>query len=108
MRKSIALMFVAAFAAVSLTAFEAQAGTPRVDRRQAHQSQRIREGVRSGQLTRGETRHLLRGQAHVRRMERRAKADGVVTPGERARLRQAQRVQSRHIARARHNGLNRF
>jgi len=108
MKKSIAIVFITALAAVSLTALEVQAGTPRVDRRQANQTERIRDGVRSGQLTRGETRRLVRGQAHVRRMEHRAKADGVVTPGERARLRQAQRVQSRHIARARHNGLQRF
>lgn len=108
MKKSVAMLFVAAFAALGLSAFDAQAGTPRIDRRESNQAQRIRAGVQSGQLTRAETRRLVRGQAHVHRMERRAKADGHVSPGERARIRQAQRVQSRHIARARHNGLQRF
>lgn len=108
MRRTLSLLIVAALATLAFAVSSAHAGTPRVDRRQSHQAERIREGVRSGQLTRAETRGLVRGQAHVRRMERRAKADGVVTPRERARLTQAQNVQSRRIARARHNGLQRF
>lgn len=74
------LLLVAAFAALATTVAAAGTYTPRVDRREARQSERIREGVRSGELTRGETRQLVRGQRHVHRMEARAKADGVVTP----------------------------
>ncbi|MBK7367705.1 MAG: hypothetical protein IPJ04_07245 [Candidatus Eisenbacteria bacterium] len=85
----------------------ANAATPRVDRREARQTERIREGVRSGELTRGETRHLVRGQARVHRMEARAKADGVVTPGERRKLAHAQNHQSRRIARLKHNDRTR-
>ena len=101
------LLLVAAFATVTATIASAHGATPRVDRREARQSERIREGVRSGELTRGETRQLVRGQVHVHRMEARAKADGVVTPGERRRLAHAQNHESRRIARLKHNDRTR-
>lgn len=101
------LLLVAAFAALATTVAAAGTYTPRVDRREARQGERIREGVRSGELTRRETRTLVRGQAHVHRMEARAKSDGVVTPRERAKLNHAQNVQSRHIARLKHNDRTR-
>jgi len=77
--------------------------TPRVDRREARQHARIRQGVESGRLTPGEAARLHMGQAHVRRMEYRAKADGVVTPRERVRLNRAENHQSRRIYRLKHN-----
>lgn len=98
------LMVAAALALFTSSLAAAHSVTPRVDRRQAHQRTRIVQGVRSGELTRGELRQLRVGQAHVRRMERRARADGVVTPGERVRLSRAQARQSRQIARFKHNG----
>ncbi len=52
------LLLVAAFATVTATVASAHGATPRVDRREARQSERIRDGVRSGELTRGETRQL--------------------------------------------------
>lgn len=97
------LVLIAAFAALSSVAASADPATPRVDRREARQHQRITQGVRSGELTRGEARHLRAGQAHLRRMECRAKADGVVNARERARLTHAQNRQSHHIARLKHN-----
>ncbi len=81
--------------------------TPRIDRREVRQHQRIRQGVRSGELTRGEHARLAAGQRHVHRMERRAKADGVVTPRERRRITHAQNVQSRRIYRLKHNDRTR-
>jgi hypothetical protein len=81
----------------------AQTATPRVDRREVRQQQRIRQGVRSGQLTPHETARLERGQRHINRMERRAKANGVVTPAERRHLARAQNHQSREIYRLKHN-----
>ncbi len=107
MKKLVSLMLVATFAMVAGSAAVADAGTPSVDRREANQAERIRDGVRSDQLTRAETRRLVRGQARVHRLERRAKADGVVTAHERARLARAQNVQSREIARLRHNDRDR-
>ena len=108
MKHVITLVLVAALAAVTVdVASAACAATPRIDRREAWQHGRIREGVRSGELTRGEAMRLRAGQAHVRAMEYRAKSDGVVTPGERARITRTQNRQSRHIYRMKHNGLER-
>jgi hypothetical protein len=79
----------------------------RYDRRQAHQKERIKQGVRSGELTRRETGGLVRGQVRVNRMERRAEADGKVTRKERLRLERAQNKQSRRIFRKKHNRRSR-
>lgn len=97
------LVLVAAFAALSSVVASAHTVNPRIDRREARQQHRIVQGVRSGELTRPEARRLRAGQRHVHRMERRAKADGIMTPRERARIGHAQNVQSRHIARLKHN-----
>lgn len=95
-----------AIAATLLTATIASANTatPRIDRREARQGERIRQGVRSGELNRGEARSLRAGQVHVHRMERRAKSDGFVSARERAHITRAQNRQSRHIWRLKHNG----
>lgn len=101
------LTLVMAAAMLTATIASAHPNTPRVDRREARQSMRIRQGVRSGELTRGEARSLRAGQRHVHRMERRAKSDGHVSARERARLNHAQNRQSRHIWRLKHNGRSR-
>jgi hypothetical protein len=98
------LMLTAAIAALSATIASAHAMTPRIDRREARQHARIEQGVRSGALTRGETRRLVVGQRHVHRMERVAKADGFVSARERARIGHAQNRESRRIHRLEHNG----
>jgi hypothetical protein len=77
--------------------------TPALDRREANQAGRIRQGVRSGELTRPETRRLLNGQVELRRDERRAKADGEVTRRERAALQHEANQQSRRIYRQKHD-----
>ncbi len=106
MQKS--MLALALFGALSLPAF-AQApakdptATPGIDKRQAIQQQRIDQGVKSGQLTPRETSRLEKGQARVERMKERAKADGVVTTKERERIQHAQDVQSRQIAREKHD-----
>ncbi|MDP2706200.1 MAG: hypothetical protein Q8O70_01655 [Burkholderiales bacterium] len=93
-----AMLFIGALALPAL----AQT-TPGIDKRQANQEKRIQQGVQSGQLTGKEAARLEKGQARIERTEQRAKADGVVTKKERARMQHQQNVQSRHIARAKHN-----
>ena len=88
--------------AVALTA-PVFAGTPR----QAHQRERIGNGVQNGELTMRETRRLAAGQVHLNRVERRAKADGVVTRRERAHLQHEANQQSRRIYRQKHDGQDR-
>ena len=97
------LFAVAALAALTALTAEAQTLTPRIDRREVWQHERIRQGVRSGELTRGEASRLRAGQRHVDRLERRAEFNGVVTPRERFRMDRAQDRQSRRIWRLKHN-----
>jgi len=88
------------FAAIA----SAQTATPRIDAREMRQQFRIREGVRSGELTRGETMRLRAGEGRIHRMEYRAKADGRVSGWERHRMNRALNRESRMIYRFKHNG----
>ncbi|MGB8328284.1 MAG: hypothetical protein WCE48_12000 [Steroidobacteraceae bacterium] len=83
------------------------AGTPVLDRREHNQRMRIEQGVRSGELTRAETRRLVAGQRELRRDERAAKGDGIVNARERARLQHEADIQSRRIYRQKHDAQTR-
>lgn len=108
MSKRMILPSIAAVAMSILMSGAAFAdGTPRLDQREQNQRQRVGQGVRSGELTRPETRRLVKGQVHVRRLEGRAKADADVTKRERVRLEHAADVQSRRILRQKHDGQDR-
>lgn len=100
--KFASTLLVAVLAAFALPVL-AQTNTPTIDQRQANQQQRIDQGVKSGQLTGKEAARLEKGQEHVQKVEDKAKADGVVTKKERARIQHAEDVQSRHIAREKHD-----
>ena len=92
---------------VTLLSIAAVAGADpvmrRADRREVRQDRRIEQGVKSGALTRGETRRLVRGQSRVNRIEARDQRDGVVTMHERRHLQRVQNHQSRLIHRLKHN-----
>jgi uncharacterized membrane protein YebE (DUF533 family) len=79
------------------------AKTPRITKKQVHQQERIKRGVKSGQLTKDETRKLEGEQAKIRNEKQAAKSDGNVTPQERRKIRHDQRKASRDIYRAKHN-----
>jgi hypothetical protein len=81
--------------------------TPTVNRRQNRQHRRIRQGVRSGQLTRAEAARLRREQARIAAQKRAARRNGRVSPAERARLRREQNRANRRIYRAKHNNRRR-
>ena len=68
-----------------------------------NERQRIEQGVKSGELTRNETRNLISGERDIHRDIRAAKADGVVTRRERKHIRRDERKESRRICRSRHN-----
>jgi len=57
-----------------------------IDQRQQNQKARIRQGVKSGELTRNETRRLVKEEARIRTAERKAKADGEITRKEARKL----------------------
>ena len=98
---------IAIAAAALMVAGPILAGTPGLDRREHHQAQRIRQGVKSGELTRPESRRLIRGEYRLRANEAIAKSDGVVTARERARLQHEANVESRRIYRQKHDEQDR-
>lgn len=100
--KTIAV--IAALFTVAISSAHAEQGGSRADRREARQDARIEQGVQSGQLTEKEAAKLQKGQAHVDRLEDKAMADGTVTEKESKRIEHAQDVQSRRIAREKHDG----
>jgi uncharacterized protein (DUF3084 family) len=61
---------------------------PGVNARQHHQAERIKQGVRSGELTRSETRDLMQEHREIRAQERAYKSDGVMTREERKDMHQ--------------------
>ena len=80
---------------------------PGVNAHQHHQQHRIQQGVRSGELTRTETRELRTEQKQIRQMERDYKSDGVLTRPERKELHQAQQEASRNIYAEKHDAEQR-
>lgn len=96
------IMFTAIIMAVAISNTNAQ-----VAKRAISQHHRIKQGVRSGELTRAEAANLRNGQKEIRQDVREAKADGVVTPAEKQEIKQDQRQESRKIFRKTHNGRER-
>jgi len=81
---------------VALIGCTAYAQSP-VNKRQNIQRERIKQGVRSGELTRPEAQGLAKLQAKIRRAETKAKKDGEVTAQERLRLDHLQDKANRRI-----------
>jgi len=64
---------------------------PVVNKKQRNQAKRIVHGVKTGELTKGETKKLVGQQVHIKRTKRRARADGQVTRKERQEIHRKQR-----------------
>ena len=77
--------------------------TPVIDKREQIQKQRVKQGVKSGELTKKEARRLGAEQRKIKRDEAKAKSDGTVTPAERKKLTREQNRASKDIARNKHN-----
>jgi len=75
----------------------------RVDRRVSNQRARIRDGWKSGELSRGEFKRLRRDQKQIARMDRHFGSDGRYTKRERKKLSNALDRSSRRVYRAKHN-----
>src|SRR4030067_2375041 len=102
MKTTISLLL----ASLALTAGEAYAEQgarqhrprdPGVNQRQHNQQDRIKQGVRSGQLTKEETKDLRSEQKAIRQEERAYKSDGKLTKEERKDLHQDVNALSKDI-----------
>jgi multidrug resistance efflux pump len=95
------------FASIAAFAFTISAADAQVVKRAKNQHQRIKEGVKSGELTKAEAANLRTDQKEIRQEVKEARADGVVTKDERKEVRQDQRQESRKIYRKKHNARER-
>ena len=77
-----------------------------INQRKENQQDRIGQGVKSGQLTAGETSRLEHQEAGINREERgmRAQDNGHLTKSDRQTIHQQQNQESRRIYRDKHNG----
>ena len=108
---AIALVIAASTLAYSQEAQQSQTGgnavgstkTPVINQRQKRQQHRINQGIKSGQLTPGETARLEAREAKIQADKKIAKSDGVVTPKERAHIQREQNRASKSIYRKKHN-----
>ena len=99
MKKGLLLCAIALLLGFSSDTFAQRRGRDTNDR------QRIRRGVRSGQITREEAR-VLRQQQRANRAERRGyRSDSTITREERREIRRDERQHDRQIRRARRNNV---
>lgn len=106
----IALLALGGLAVAALPAQAAPRHHPRdpgVNARQHTQHDRIRQGVRSGSLTKSETKNLAAEQRSIRQEERQYKSDGKMTKEERKDLHQDLNAASKDIYQAKHNDQTR-
>jgi uncharacterized membrane protein YebE (DUF533 family) len=95
----------AAIVALALSVNTADAQT--VKGKAQNQRQRIKQGVKTGELTKAETRNVVSDQREIRQDVKAAKSDGTVTKEERKDIKQDQRQASRKIYRKKHNNRDR-
>ena len=93
-------------AAASLFAAAVFAQSSEVGQRQENQQDRIAQGVKSGQLTAGETANLEKKESAVNQEVKtdRALNGGTLTAGEKAQVNRQQNRNSARIYRTKHNG----
>ncbi len=76
---------------------------PGVNHRQHHQKNRIKQGVRSGELTKDEVAGLRTDQKEIRQEERAYKSDGKLTREERKDIHQDLNQASKEIYQEKHD-----
>lgn len=79
-------LIITAVLFISTGLFAQSTKTPIVNKKQKNQISRIEQGVYSGELTKRETRKLIKQEAKLQKQKKIAKSDGVVTKRERAKL----------------------
>ncbi|MBL7726230.1 MAG: hypothetical protein JNM68_01020 [Dinghuibacter sp.] len=103
MKKIIILTAVTCMLVVSASA---QIGTDGPGLRD--ENRRERQGIRSGEITRGEAVRIQKEKRDYRRAVTRAAADGRISPRERVHIKRQDRQLDRTIFRSKHNCKRRF
>jgi hypothetical protein len=68
-----------------------------------NQKERIKQGVKSGELTKNETQNIIQDEKEIRQDIKLAKADGDITRDEKMIILKEQKQVSREIYRKKHN-----
>ena len=103
----ISLISAVALLAGSSVVYAEGTSDPGVNARQHVQKHRIKEGMRSGELTARESKRLYSQQKKVNRLERAYKSDGDLTAQERKNLHKAQNKTSQNIYQQKHDDQTR-
>jgi hypothetical protein len=82
-------------------------GTARFEQRIERQGDRIRHGIRNGDLTRHEAKVLRKQQRHITKLQQRFERDGQLDRHERRMLERKLDGASKRIARLKHNDRHR-
>lgn len=96
------ILFLALFLFAGMYGVNAQIKT-----HQKVQEHRIKSGVKSGEITKGELKTLKYQHKEVKKDERLAKSDGKVTKPERKMIKNEQKRNSKRIYRSKHNNRER-
>ncbi len=91
--------------AIFAMALQAQTVTPKINQTQKQQQARIKQGVKTGELTPLETKKLEKQQLNIRHAKKVAKSDGVVTKRERRHILNAQKRANKNIYKKKHNNI---
>ncbi len=75
-----------------------------INAREYHQDQRMKQGIRSGQLTREEAQQLKQERRAIRQEERAYRSDGSLNKAERKDLQQDLNQMSKDIYNEKHDG----
>jgi polyhydroxyalkanoate synthesis regulator phasin len=81
--------------------------SPGVNRRERHERKRIKQGVKSGELTKEEAKELRQEQREIHQKEREMKSDGTLTKEERKELHQDINDASKNIYEEKHDSEKR-
>lgn len=101
------ILFFAFMMIGTIQSVHAQTTQRKVTKTQVKQKKKIKQGVRSGELTKKEAKRLRKQQKNIAKTKRAAKADGQVTRKEKARLRKKQARASKDIYIQKHDGQKR-
>lgn len=107
--KLIALAITGLLATTAFADADATKKPLTIQQRKHHQQARIREGVKSGELTKGEAKHIEKQEHALNKEEHQMrKADGgKLTAADRAKLNRQQNHLSKEIYKDKHNNKKR-
>lgn len=96
---------IIAFSVFAMSAFAGdRSSAPNIDKRIAHQEQRIDRGVAKGEISPGEATVLKEKTAAIKAETVLAKKDGHVSKGERMQIHHDLNGNGKHIKKTRHHG----